>query len=317
MLAVKRLVPPRRALLSAALLSALVSGVEADAKPQTIEAEAPLGRLVSIGHHRLHLYCTGHGSPTVVLEAGIGGNHLDWIGMQPDLSKTTRVCSYDRAGYGWSEPGPKPRTASRIAGELERLLRNARIRGPIVLVGHSFGGALSLYYAGHHLDQVVGLVLIDSMHPDQYEHFQQSDIEVPTGPARNVVYSSRAALTFGIPQAYKALAYELARRDSARSFMLNELRNIRLSMTQVKDVKPARRVRAEVILHGRREWDRIYRDGRMENLWVRLQEDLARRVGAERVTISLRSGHQVHLEDPQLVEQMVLAVVREIRRRPD
>ena len=119
--------------------------------PQAGGPAAPLGRLVSVGYHRLHLYCTGHGSPTIVLEAGIGGNHLDLIRIQPGLSKTTRVCSYDRAGYGWSGPGPKPRTASRIAGELELLLRNARIDGPIVLVGHSFGGALSLYYAGRHL----------------------------------------------------------------------------------------------------------------------------------------------------------------------
>jgi hypothetical protein len=155
------------------------------------------------------------------------------------------------------------------------------------------------------------------MHPDQYEHFQESDIEVPTGPARNVIYASPAALTFGIPQSYKKLACGLARRESARAFMLNELRNIRVSMNQVKEVTLSRKIRAEVTLHGRREWDRVYRDGRMEDLWVQLQADLARRVGADRATTSLRSGHQVHLDDPALVQRMVLAVAREIRRRSD
>ncbi len=302
-------------LLWAALLCSLIQG--AGAAPPPGETAVPLGRLVAVGQHRLHLYCSGTGTPTVVLEAGLGGNHLDWIRAQPELSKTTQVCSYDRAGYGWSEPGPKPRTVERISGELQLLLRNAGIGGPIILVGHSFGGMLSLYYTAHNADQVIGLVLIDSMHPDQYERFHDVGVEVPVEPARGIIHATPEVLTFGIPEAYRALAHQLARRESTRSSMFNELRNIRESMAQVKAAPPTAVVRAEVILHGRREWDRLYGDGRMEDLWIRLQADLARQIGATRLVVASRSGHQVALEDPALVEKIVAGVIRDLRAASD
>src|ERR1700733_5181884 len=91
------------------------------------------GQLVDIGGHRLHLWCTGTGSPVVVLEAGGGGNVLEWNRVQPDVAKTTRVCSYDRAGFGWSELGPNPRTAEQIVSELHALLQAAHVPAPYVL----------------------------------------------------------------------------------------------------------------------------------------------------------------------------------------
>src|SRR5262249_37625362 len=94
------------------------------------------GRLVDVGGHKLHILCVGSGSPVVVLEAGGGGNSLQWSRVQPNVAGTTRVCSYDRAGFGWSELGPNPRPASRIVGELHTLLEAAQVPGPYVLVGH-------------------------------------------------------------------------------------------------------------------------------------------------------------------------------------
>ena len=271
------------------------------------------GRLVSVGQHRLHLYCSGSGSPTVLLEAGMGGNHLDWIRVQPEVAKTTRVCSYDRAGYGWSEPGPKPRTAERISAELDALLHNAEIDGPLVLVGHSFGGMLSLYHAGRYADRVAGLVLVDSMHPKQFDRFEEAGIEVPAEPTRGIIHSSRDMITYGIPQAYKALAVELAERDSARAALFDEMRNVRLSLAQAGASTVAAGLRTEVILHGWRKWDRIYPDGRMENLWIRLQAELAERIGARRLVVATKSSHQVPLEAPELVTKMILAVIRDVR----
>lgn len=294
-------------------MACLLQTGSAVAAPGDGAATAPLGRLVSVGAHRLHLYCSGQGAPTVVLEAGIGANHLDWIRVQPEISKTTRVCSYDRAGYGWSEPGPRPRTAEQISGELSLLLRNAKIDGPIILVGHSFGGVLSLYYARRNAEQVVGLVLVDSMHPDQFDRFREAGIEVPTEPTSAAVGSSPRMLISGIPQDYQAMAFELARKDSVRAVMFDELRNIRLTLAQVNEAARDAPIRSEVILHGRRAWDRLYRDGRMENLWILLQADLAKRIGATRLVVSSRSGHQVPLEDPKLVEKLVRWVVRDVR----
>lgn len=300
-------------LLALGVLVAPASMATAADPPALSATATPLGRLVPVGHHRLHLYCTGSGSPTVVLEAGLGGNHLDWIRTQPQISRTTQVCSYDRAGYGWSEPGPKPRTAERITDELEELLRNAGIGGPVVLVGHSFGGALALFYAGRHAEQVAGLVLVDSMHPDQFDRFRAAGIEVPEEPTRGIIHTQPEMMTSGIPPAYKALAYELAHRDSARSFMFNEMRNLRISLAQIRALPPPGVLRAEVILHGRREWDRLYRDGRMENLWIRMQAELAERIGAKRLVVASQSGHQIPLEAPGLVAKIVVAVIRDIR----
>ena len=129
------------------------------------------GKLVSIGHHALHIHCMGDGKPTIVLEAGIGGNYLDWIKIQRRAAKFTKVCSYDRTGYGWSEAGPKPRTISVVVAELEQLLTNVGLIEPVILVGHSFGGLVSLQFAATHHSRLAGLVLIDPMHPEQFERF--------------------------------------------------------------------------------------------------------------------------------------------------
>lgn len=122
------------------------------------------GQLVDVGGHRLHLHCMGEGSPTVILEAGWSGFSSDWSLIQPALAQQTRVCAYDRAGNGWSDAGPLPRTPERIATELHMLLRNAGERGPYVLVGHSLGGRYARMFAAQHPDEVAGLVLVDARH---------------------------------------------------------------------------------------------------------------------------------------------------------
>ncbi len=131
----------------------------------------PPGQLVDVGGYSLHLYCTGanlDGHATIILEQGGGGNSLAWFLIQPELAKATRVCSYDRAGQGWSDPGPEPRDGNQIAKELHTLLHNAGISGPYVLVGHSYGGLFVRAYAACYPDDVAGLVLLDSAHPDQW-----------------------------------------------------------------------------------------------------------------------------------------------------
>jgi len=103
------------------------------------------GRLVDIGGYRLKVNCIGTGSPTVVLESGLGDMSVEWTRVQPEIAKFTRVCSYDRAGYGGSDAGPLPRTSAQIARELHTLLRNAGEEPPYLLVGHSFGGITFAY----------------------------------------------------------------------------------------------------------------------------------------------------------------------------
>ena len=129
----------------------------------------PLGKLYTVNGRKMHLYCMGNGSPTIVLEAGmgLGIDLVSWGGIQPELAKTTRVCSYDRAGFGWSEPQPGLRDANHVAQELKELLDQAKVTGPLVLMAHSIGGVFIRYYASRYPTDVVGMILVDSTTPEQ------------------------------------------------------------------------------------------------------------------------------------------------------
>jgi pimeloyl-ACP methyl ester carboxylesterase len=127
-----------------------------------VRAYPPPGQMIDVGGYRLHLNCTGTGSPTVVIESGWGDMSASWGWVQPEVAKTMRVCTYDRAGMGWSEVSPEPRTAREFALELHTLLAKANEPGPYVLVGHSLGGYTMQVYAHDYPAEVSGLVLIDS-----------------------------------------------------------------------------------------------------------------------------------------------------------
>src|SRR5215211_9106482 len=127
------------------------------------------GEMVGVKGHSLHINCVGQGSPTVVLDSGMAMFSAQWVRVQREVSGTTRVCAYDRAGMGWSEMGPDPRDARQITGELHTLLGKAGIEGPYVLVGHSLGGMYMLTYAARYPDEVAGVALVDSStEPEQF-----------------------------------------------------------------------------------------------------------------------------------------------------
>ena len=132
----------------------------ADAKDHS--AQAMTGRLVDVGGYRLHLDCRGQGTPTVIMDAGLGGSSLDWSLVQPELASVTQVCSYDRAGMGFSDLGPQPRSPSHMAEELHRLLENGGVSGPYVLVAHSLAGKTARMFAAAHPEEVAGVVMVDA-----------------------------------------------------------------------------------------------------------------------------------------------------------
>ena len=131
-----------------------------------LERNPAPGEMVVVDGRRMHLLCQGQGSPAVILESGMPGTSLGWASVIEDIASFARVCAYDRAGYGWSEAGPEPRTISNIARELRGLLRTAKVGPPYVLVGHSFGGLIVQVYASRFPDEVAGMVLVDSAHPE-------------------------------------------------------------------------------------------------------------------------------------------------------
>lgn len=119
------------------------------------------GRLIDVGGHQLHLHCAGEGTPTVLLEAPAAGMSAAWGWVQRDVTPTTRVCSYDRAGLGWSEAGDAGYDPAAVAGQLHTLVQRADERGPYVLVGHGLGAAFATVYASRFGDELTALVLID------------------------------------------------------------------------------------------------------------------------------------------------------------
>jgi pimeloyl-ACP methyl ester carboxylesterase len=129
---------------------------------------SPPGKLVDLGGCRLHLHCTGAGHPSIVLDAALGASSLSWSLVQPALAKMSRVCSYDRAGFGWSDAGPMPRTAGRIADELRTLLDRGGVPPPFLLVGHSFGGLVVQIFAQRFRRDTAGMVLVDPAHAEDW-----------------------------------------------------------------------------------------------------------------------------------------------------
>jgi pimeloyl-ACP methyl ester carboxylesterase len=179
----------------------------------------PPGRLVDLGTHRLHILESGKATgPTVLLEAGLMSTVLSWSELQEQLSREFRVVSYDRAGLGWSDPGPIPRTAERIVDELHLLLTKAGIAGPYVLVGHSFGGLTMPLFATRFPEEVAGMVLLDAVAPIEWDPPSERDRKLSTIGAkvcRRAAFLSRIGVprfvVFLLRSGLKTLAGSLVR----------------------------------------------------------------------------------------------------------
>jgi pimeloyl-ACP methyl ester carboxylesterase len=157
----------------------------------------PPGRLIDVGGFRLHLNATGLAGRTVVFDAALGGSSISWTYVQPAVAEFARACTYDRGGFGWSEAGPLPRTAGRLAGELHRLLERSGERPPFLLVGHSFGGFVTRIFAARYPELTSGLVLVDPAHPEDWVHpapKEQARIDRGVRLCRQGVQASRLGI---------------------------------------------------------------------------------------------------------------------------
>jgi pimeloyl-ACP methyl ester carboxylesterase len=192
------------ALLAAGLLYQLL-GIRRDAV-----RHPPPGRLVKAGAQRLHVYETGEGDPTVILEAGISATICNWQRVQPEIAKFTRVLSYDRAGLGWSDRARTPRTVSQIVEELHKMLLAADVPPPYVLVGHSFGGIVARLYTMRYPNEVGGIVLVDPVLLEEWH---------PLSPERKRMLVGGALLSRwgGLLARFGVVRFTLARLVRGRS----------------------------------------------------------------------------------------------------
>jgi pimeloyl-ACP methyl ester carboxylesterase len=162
--------------VAVAALAASGSIYQAFAATGDVRTYRPPGRMVDIGGRRLHLLVLGedNGRPTVILEAGMGSFSSNWHWVQTELAAGARVVAYDRAGLGWSDPAPAAQDAYESAADLHVALAVAGISGPYVVAGHSYGGLVMRAFTDLHPDEVVGMVMVDASHPDQWLHIPLS-----------------------------------------------------------------------------------------------------------------------------------------------
>lgn len=280
--------------------------------------DLPPGELIDIGTHRMHLNCTGEGQPTVVMDAGLGGSMLDWSLVQPLVSEYTEVCSYDRSGYGWSESSSQPRSSAYIADELHELLARGGVNPPYLMIGHSFGGFNVRLFAAHYPSEVTGIVLIDASHEAQFERFEQR-FGLNLAPKRaGMMRLSPPRVPDGMPESLRTVALQRVRRASAMLAVREELMRFRESAEQVKREPVLLDVPLVVITRGHPQWRNLPNGAALEALWVELQHSLTNLMTERDHIIADRSGHYVHLDQPQLVDDAIRQVVSRTRgERPD
>jgi pimeloyl-ACP methyl ester carboxylesterase len=291
------------------LLGAAGATYEWMASRRDLAATPPPGRLIDVGGHRLHIWCTGAGSPTVILETGLGGSAVGWGFVQPDVARFTRVCSYDRAGLGYSDPGPSPRTARRIARELAELLGRSGITEPVVLVGASSGGFSTRILASEHAERVSGLVLVDASHEDQAHSVPPIARVVP------VLASIGALRLLGVefnmsPEslapAVRAYGRATHFRASGYKTGANEITNIQESANEVRASRRQLNIPV-VVVTGARGAD---------TEWLDLQRDQVK-LSSRGCHVLAESGHVIAVEQPEVVVEAIRAVVDAARNRSD
>jgi pimeloyl-ACP methyl ester carboxylesterase len=275
----------------------------------------PPGQLIDMGGFKLHIYCEGNGTgPAVIMDSGIGGFSLEWVPVQRILSAQTRVCAYDRAGYGWSDPGPSPRTTDQIVEELHTLLQEAGVTPPYVLVGHSFGGFNMQYFAKIYPQETAGLILVDSSHPEQVDRLPEIPAVREKSRTKEVVTYFQGQTTLGLyPEdvRYKAMRilslrkmYQTYRRESV---------NFAISGEQVSAAGLLPDIPLVVITRGKRVWPDDPYGQMLESIWQEMQKEMAGFSPNGIQIIAADSGHLIQLEQPDVVALGISSVLEATR----
>ncbi len=295
------------------LVSATAGTEQSDATIDSAVARpAAPGTYVWIGTHRLHLHCMGQGSPTVIFDSGLGGSSLDWVRVQPKVASFTRACSYDRAGYAWSDAGPLPRDSNNISRELEILLGNGAVRAPYLLVGHSFGGLNVRLFTHNNPQKVAGLVLVDSSHEDQFRRFEQAGVK-SSAPRGNSFYVGNALqVPDALPAEIVSVAQSFAGSRSSMMAFLSELRHLRNSARQLRNVPQLPDIPIVVISHRIDELRSPDARATRDRIWMDMQSELAGRAEQGRHVIAATEDHYIHLSQPQLVVKSIRDVMERL-----
>ncbi|HYM35522.1 MAG TPA: alpha/beta hydrolase [Steroidobacteraceae bacterium] len=284
----------------------------------------PRGNLIDVGHRRLHLWCEGKGpGPTIVMLAGGGTPSVASYALQDRIAAYAHVCSYDRAGLGWSDPAPKPLSLSDQVLDLKRLLERSEVSGPFVLVPESFGALIALEYAGQNANQVAAIVFVDGVEPSSWFAYMADE-----GPWRTrlKVRGMKLSWRLGIVRLLLPWA-EPTWVESLPSQTKGEFRSIfsrpnggwgdaldvyENTLTNERPTSVAGSLGSipiAVIRHGK------HSEGINETIWPSAQARLAKLTnGPSKMIVASDAGHPIAQEQPDFVARVVYEIVEVLRR---
>ena len=285
------------------------------------------GTLVSVGDHRLHLWCIGKGAPTVLMLSGAGTPSVTMYDAQTRIGAFTRVCSYDRAGLGWSDPPTRPISLPDMVDNLDALLLNGNIDRPFVLVPESFGGMVALAYAKRNPAKIAGAVFVDASEPDlwfraspkSHDAMKRNDMLWQVGWRLGII---RAALPFASPDWVARLSPKLKGEfEAVWSRPMAGFANDAIDAFQQTEV--SHRPQATpgllgnnpiiVLRHGKPGSMGMDKD--FEKGWPAAQAKLAKLSSDSRLIVARENGHPIAEENPQLVADAVREIVEKVRGR--
>jgi pimeloyl-ACP methyl ester carboxylesterase len=304
--------------LAALLGLALVGYIyEPIAEAADAKAYPPPGQLVDVGGYRLHIHCTGSGSPTVVIDAGLGDWSTSWgEAVQPGVAKTTQVCTYDRAGMGWSDAGPLPRDAEHFARELHTLLQNANVPGPYILVGHSLGGLPVRVFVHEYESEVAGVVLIESMNPNRFN--TTSPDVLAQSKSQSQPFSFGAMLArLGVARLLVKLPFiapRLSANDDAYYSRYIRPQSLQATTNESQGMPASGAEASAVQSFG--DLPLIVLTGRLNNngSWQEWQKELLQLSSNSRQVFAENSGHNVQLDEPEAAIAAITQMVQQVRQ---
>ena len=300
----------------------------------------PPGKMVDIGAARLHIYCQGDASedaPTVVMEAAEFS--LSWASVQPEVAKFARVCTYDRAGLGWSDASPDPRTGVNIVRELHTLLEQASEKPPYLLVGHSKGGMYVRLFAQKYPHEVVGMVLVDSSHEEQETRFPPGITDLnhksrertmmllnivrpfnSIGLVTPILRSNTDLLLGTLPEGVREMGLAVALKDSFFRTVVVETETLEDTFSEVRDAKITTLGEIPlIVLTAVDQFDAL--EGKVPAEDIPQLKAVVRELGMELAALSSNgklvpvhgSGHFIQVDQPQAVIDAIREVFEAVR----
>jgi pimeloyl-ACP methyl ester carboxylesterase len=289
------------------------------------------GKLYNVNGFAMHMYCTGQGSPTIVLDAGLGDDSTVWAKVQPELSKVTRVCSYDRAGFGWSQPRPGVQDANAISAELHQLVAVAGVQRPFLLMGHSIAGIYLRSYAAHYPSDLAGLVFVDGATPLQDDRVPHALVKIEDQQRKEMPWQ-QLLMTLGwdrikglctaIPPGFESYSLWIKADScvpSQMSAMENELDAERASGEETVHAGPFGSLPILILSHDPKvlpsNWPATVAK---ENavVWNQMQEEAKGLSDNSRRIIAKGSDHYIQIDRADLVNKEVSAFVLKLREHP-